>query len=101
MLRNIFVGWLFTIALITTATAQIPTKGNVFFGYSYLRSDLSSGNPANLNGWNGLLIGKRRSTARRICHFGFATNWLMCCTPLPRTLSGRVTAFRQKVGIAQ
>jgi hypothetical protein len=58
MLRSIFVALLFTTALISTATAQIPTKGNVFFGYSYLRSDLSSGNHANLNGWNGSLEGK-------------------------------------------
>ena len=39
------------------ATAQIP-KGNVFFGYSYLRTDLPSGTHNNLNGWNGSLEGK-------------------------------------------
>lgn len=41
----------------TLATAQIP-KGNVFFGYSYLRADLASGTSSNLNGWNGSLEGK-------------------------------------------
>ena len=41
----------------TLATAQIP-KGNVFFGYSYLRTDLPSGTHNNLNGWNGSLEGK-------------------------------------------
>jgi hypothetical protein len=38
------------------ATAQIPTRGNVFFGYSYLHSDLNSG--ANLNGWEASVEGK-------------------------------------------
>ncbi len=53
--------------LLTTAgIAQIPTKGNVFFGYSYARADLfssssplvSTSNHANLNGWNGSLEGR-------------------------------------------
>src|SRR5579862_7470837 len=38
------------------ATAQVPTSGNVFFGYSYLNSDLNSG--ANLNGWEASVEGK-------------------------------------------
>ena len=46
---------IFTFA--TLATAQIP-KGNVFFGYSYLRADLTSSTSSNLNGWNGSLEGK-------------------------------------------
>ncbi|MBZ5719712.1 MAG: porin family protein [Acidobacteriia bacterium] len=46
--------------LATSALAQVP-KGNVFFGYSYVRTDafvpsFSSG--ANLNGWEGSLEGK-------------------------------------------
>jgi hypothetical protein len=41
----------------TLATAQIP-KGNVFFGSSYLRTDLPSDTHGNLNGWNGSLEGK-------------------------------------------
>jgi hypothetical protein len=52
------------------ATAQIPTKGNIFVGYSYGRTNFSAprtppdtgsiifSNPANLNGWNGSLEGK-------------------------------------------
>ena len=47
-----------SIAFLTTAAAaQIP-KGNVFIGYSYLRTDLISGTHDNLNGWNGSLEGK-------------------------------------------
>jgi len=33
------------------ASAQIPTSGNVFFGYSYYNTDLSSIDRANTNGW--------------------------------------------------
>jgi len=40
------------------ATAQIPTSGNVFFGYSYLNSGLSSLDRANANGWEGSLEGR-------------------------------------------
>ena len=40
------------------ASAQIPTRGNVFFGYSYGSADFSSTNRTNLNGWNGSLEGK-------------------------------------------
>ncbi len=51
------------------AAAQIPTKGNVFFGYSYARTDLTPPPPhpdepslaipaSNANGWNGSLEGR-------------------------------------------
>jgi len=40
------------------AAAQIPTKGNVFFGYSYNHADFNSGGSLNLNGWDGSLEGK-------------------------------------------
>lgn len=55
--------------LLTGITAaQVPTKGNVFFGYSYARTDLTPPTPvpdqgslampaANVNGWNGSLEG--------------------------------------------
>lgn len=46
------------ILFAAAAQAQIPTSGNVFFGYSYLHaSDLSS-NSANFNGWEGSFEGK-------------------------------------------
>jgi hypothetical protein len=40
------------------ASAQIPTSGNVFFGYSYYNTDLSSLGRSGLNGWTGSLEGK-------------------------------------------
>jgi hypothetical protein len=50
-----------TLFLFTTAgiaQVPIPTKGNVFFGYSYASADFNSNNRVNLNGWNGSLEGK-------------------------------------------
>ena len=46
--------FLFTL----TANAQIPTSGNVFFGYSFYNTDLSSTNRSNLNGWEASVEGK-------------------------------------------
>lgn len=46
------------LLLPVAASAQIPTRGNVFFGYSYGSADFSSTNRTNLNGWNGSLEGK-------------------------------------------
>lgn len=40
------------------ATAQVPTSGNVFFGYSYYNTDLSPIDRANTSGWQGSLEGK-------------------------------------------
>jgi len=40
------------------ASAQIPTSGNVFVGYSYYNADLSSLGRSNFNGWTGSLEGK-------------------------------------------
>lgn len=39
------------------ATAQVPS-GNVFFGYSYYHTDISTIGSTNTNGWEGTLEGK-------------------------------------------
>jgi opacity protein-like surface antigen len=39
------------------AAAQVPTSGNVYFGYTYYNTDLSL-DRGNLNGWQGTLEGK-------------------------------------------
>lgn len=46
------------LACASLASAQVPTSGNVFFGYSYYNADLSSLGRSNLNGWTGSLEGK-------------------------------------------
>jgi hypothetical protein len=49
----------FSLFLLAAAGhAQIPTKGNTFFGYSYVSADTNINDRANLNGWNGSLEGK-------------------------------------------
>ncbi len=39
------------------AGAQVPTSGNVYFGYSYYNTNLAP-NRGSLNGWQGTLEGK-------------------------------------------
>jgi opacity protein-like surface antigen len=47
-----------TLVFVSLASAQVPTSGNVFFGYSYYNADLSSLGRSNLNGWTASLEGK-------------------------------------------
>lgn len=53
------IGLLAFASLLFTglASAQVPS-GNVFFGYSYYNTDLSSVGRANLNGWEASAEGK-------------------------------------------
>ena len=44
--------------LCGSASAQVPTKGNVFFGYAYNRAEIVSNDGTNLNGWDASLEGK-------------------------------------------
>jgi len=44
--------------LVAAASAQIPSSGNVFFGYSYLNANLVPGDRTNLNGWEASVEGK-------------------------------------------
>ena len=46
------------LVFASLATAQAPSKGNVFVGYSYYNADWFSAGRANLNGWTGSLEGK-------------------------------------------
>jgi hypothetical protein len=43
--------------LTLSAAAQVPTSGNIFFGYSYNHANFA-GSGINLNGWDGSLEGK-------------------------------------------
>ena len=46
------------IGICGLASAQIPTKGNVFFGYSYDRTPVVTNDTINSNGWDASLEGK-------------------------------------------
>jgi hypothetical protein len=48
---------LFLILVAAGASAQLPTKGNVFFGYSYNHAEVVSNDAVSLNGWNASLEG--------------------------------------------
>jgi hypothetical protein len=55
------VGFIIAIVILVSAglaSAQVPTSGNVFFGYSYYNTDLSSIDRANTNGWEASVEGK-------------------------------------------
>ena len=53
------IGWSIFVLLLFAglASAQVPS-GNVFFGYSYYNTDLSSIDRANANGWEASVEGK-------------------------------------------
>jgi hypothetical protein len=42
----------------SVASAQVPTSGNVFFGYTYYNTDISPIDRANTNGWQASVEGK-------------------------------------------
>jgi hypothetical protein len=57
-MRRIVIIALVLIASPILAAAQVPTSGNIFFGYSYYNTDLSTIDRANTNGWEGSLEGR-------------------------------------------
>ncbi len=57
-MRKLFFPAVFLMLLAAVASAQIPTKGNVFFGYSYNRASIVTNDAQNLNGWDASLEGK-------------------------------------------
>jgi len=57
-MRNVWVVVSSAVMLCSSAWAQIPTKGNVFFGYSYDRMPVVTNDTINSNGWDFSLEGK-------------------------------------------
>jgi hypothetical protein len=57
-MRKTAVIALLVLILTGLAAAQIPVSGNVFFGYSYYRTNPSGIDTANTNGWEGSIEGK-------------------------------------------
>jgi hypothetical protein len=55
--RRIALQVLALVLFGTAAMAEVPTKGNLFFGYSYSRAGLGHGR-VDLNGWNVSLDGR-------------------------------------------
>ena len=80
------------------APAQVPTSGNVFFGYSFYSTNLSSIDRANTNGWQASLEGKVFPSIGIVAdfdgHYGSqnfppptACPGLLPCLPLPFSAS--------------
>jgi len=57
-MRRMLMAVLFLTLLAGSVSAQIPTRGNVFFGYSYDRTSVVQNDGTNLNGWEATLEGK-------------------------------------------
>jgi len=57
-MKTVWVLVLPIVALCGSAGAQIPTKGNAFFGYSYDRTPVVTNDTINSNGWDASLEGK-------------------------------------------
>jgi hypothetical protein len=57
-MRRLLKTVLFLTMLGGAASAQIPTRGNIFFGYSYDHTSIVQNDATNLNGWDMTLEGK-------------------------------------------
>lgn len=76
------VALLFTVAEI--AAAQIPTSGNIFFGYSYYNTSLT-GSRKSLNGWEGSVEGKVLPFIGTVADFSghyASQNFTFCTVPI-------------------
>jgi hypothetical protein len=60
---------LVVFVIAATASAQIPTRGNIFVGYSFSRTQ-SIGGTVSLNGWEGSLEGKFLPWIGLVADFG-------------------------------
>lgn len=83
-MRKIVVTALLVFVLAGLAAAQIPTSGNVFFGYSYYNSSIS-GQRTSLNGWEGSVEGKVLPFIGIVGDFsGYdgSQNFTTCTTPI-------------------
>jgi Outer membrane protein beta-barrel domain len=57
-MSRVAVAAFFLLVFASLANAQVPTAGNVFFGYSFYSTNITSGNRTNTNGWEGSIEGK-------------------------------------------
>jgi hypothetical protein len=57
-MRRILVIAFILLVFASFAAAQIPTSGDVFFGYSYYNTDVSTLSRTNTNGWEGSVEGR-------------------------------------------
>jgi len=75
MRKILFMGCT-ALVFASLAAAQVPTSGNVFFGYSYNNASLSSLGRSNLSGWTASLEGRIFPHVGMVADFsqGFGSN---------------------------
>jgi hypothetical protein len=84
------------------ASAQVP-GGNVFFGYSYYNTDLSSAGRANTNGWEASVEGKLVPFLGIVAdfdsHYG-SQNFVVSCLEcgFSSSVNANVTAYNFLLG---
>lgn len=85
-MRTVVISAFMLFLFASLAVAQVPTSGNVFFGYSYYNTDLSSIDRGNANGWEASLEGKVLPWVGIVAdfsgHYG-SQNFPTFCPPIP------------------
>ncbi|MGA7908748.1 MAG: hypothetical protein WCA16_15165, partial [Candidatus Sulfotelmatobacter sp.] len=108
IMRKVVVFAISFLLFAALASAQVPTKGNAFFGYSYYNTDLSPIDRANANGWEASLEGKMLPWVGILAdfdgHYG-SQNFPTACPPnaLPCTFNASFSEhnvlFGPRVGV--
>lgn len=102
-MRKLFLLALLPVALSVLSAAQVPTSGNVFFGYTYYNTDLSL-NRGSLNGWEGSVEGKLFPLLGVVTdltgHYGSLTFPTSCVGPgpCPATTSASAHVYQAMFG---
>lgn len=98
------------LAVAGLAGAQVPTSGNVFFGYSFYNTDLSSIDRANTNGFEASLEGRVLPFVGMVVdfdsHYG-SQNFVFCpvppgppCSALNASITERNILFGPRVSVS-
>ena len=89
------------------AWAQVPTKGNVFSGYSYDHTAISSGDNGSSNGWEASFEGKLAPWVGMVVdidgHYGTRTYQSICslqpCAPINADVAAHNFLFGPRVSV--
>jgi hypothetical protein len=91
------------LLFVSLASAQVPTSGNVFFGYSFENAgssafDLSNVSRPNMNGWEASLEGKVLPHVGLVADFGghYGSQSFVEATP-DGPVTGNVTGHEEEV----
>jgi len=90
------------LAFAGLAHAQVPTSGNVFFGYSYFNADLPTFGRSSFNGYTASLEGKVLPWVGLVADFsetyGSEDVTILCPGPVCPTYSGSVHEYNMLFG---